>query len=214
MTYNDIVRVNKELKLTPIKGKDYAEVNQRVKAFRMLYPEGSITTELLSVENGVVIVKATASDDNGKVLATGISYERENSSMINKTSYIENCETSAVGRALGFLGIGIDTSICSADELAHALEKQDKPIRYADANEIKQKIDEYNKYPEGFQTPKYQKRSKEKTIVMICENCNGAITETVRKDGTTMTAHDVAQLSNDRCGKTLCPECLKKELAK
>ncbi len=62
--------------------------------------------------------------DNGSLLATGHAYEKETSSFINKTSFIENCETSAVGRALGMLGIGIDTSVCSAEELQNAIDNQ------------------------------------------------------------------------------------------
>ena len=49
----------------------------------------------------------------------------QGSSNINKTSYVENCETSAIGRALAMLGIGIDTSIASANEVADAIAKQD-----------------------------------------------------------------------------------------
>ncbi len=55
-----------------------------------------------------------------RLLGTGTAYEKENSSFINKTSYIENCETSAVGRALGMAGFGIDTSIRSAEEMQNA----------------------------------------------------------------------------------------------
>jgi hypothetical protein len=50
----------------------------------------------------------------------------QGSSNINKTSYVENCETSAIGRALAMLGIGIDTSIASANEVSDAISKQDK----------------------------------------------------------------------------------------
>ena len=123
--YEDIVKVNESIKTTDIKGKDYAEVNQRVKAFRMLYPEGIISTDMLSNENGVCIFKATIYDENHNLLATGTAYEKENSTFINKTSYIENCETSAVGRALGMLGIGIDTSIASAEEVQNAIANQE-----------------------------------------------------------------------------------------
>ena len=58
-------------------------------------------------------------------MGTGTAYEKENSSFINKTSYIENCETSAVGRALGMAGFGIDTSVASAEEVANAITQQD-----------------------------------------------------------------------------------------
>jgi hypothetical protein len=78
------------------------------------------------MEDGVVTMRTTIADDGGMILATGYAQEKETSSYINKTSYIENCETSAVGRALGFLGIGIDGSMCSAEELANAILNQNK----------------------------------------------------------------------------------------
>ena len=126
MNFEDLVRVNAEIKTTNIKGKDYAEVNQRIKAFRMLYPNGSIQTNIESLENGVVVMKAVVKDEEGSVLGTGYAYEKESSSFINKTSYIENCETSAVGRALGMLGIGIDTSVASYEEVSNAIKQQEE----------------------------------------------------------------------------------------
>lgn len=124
ITFEDIQRVNKTIKTTDIKGKDYAEVNQRIKAYRMLYPTGTILTEMLSNENGICIFKASIYDEDTNIIATGTAYEKEDSTFINKTSYIENCETSAVGRALGMAGFGIDTSIASAEEVLNAIENQ------------------------------------------------------------------------------------------
>lgn len=124
ITYDQITNVNKQLKTTPIKGKDYVEVNQRVNAFRQLMPNGRIDTNILHLDGGICVIKATVYDDDGNFLASGIAEEKESSSYINKTSYVENCETSAVGRALGFLGIGIDGSICSAEELTNAINNQ------------------------------------------------------------------------------------------
>lgn len=115
--YEELQKINKKLKKTDIKGKDYVEVNQRILGFRQLYVNGTIETEMISNENGVVTFKAIIKDENGKILATGHAQEKENSSFINKASYIENCETSAVGRALGILGIGADTSIRSFEEM-------------------------------------------------------------------------------------------------
>lgn len=111
-----------------IKGKEYVEVNERVKYFRNTddFKGWAIETELLSNENGVCVFKAIVKDSEGNVKATGHAYEKEDSTFINKTSYIENCETSAVGRALGMLGIGIDTSIASSDEVINAMNNQDK----------------------------------------------------------------------------------------
>jgi hypothetical protein len=124
MTFKDLQSVNAALGTMDIKGKNYVLVNERVKAFRQLYPEGTIETELVYDADGVATMKATVSIGD-LVLATGYAQEKEASSYINKTSYIENCETSAVGRALGFLGIGIDTSIASAEEVDTAVKMQE-----------------------------------------------------------------------------------------
>lgn len=125
ITFDDIQKANKIIKTTDVKGKDYAEVNQRIKAFRMLYPNGTILTEMVSNQNGVCIFKASVYDGEDHILATGTAYEKEGSTFINKTSYIENCETSAVGRALGMCGFGIDTSIASAEEVQNAIANQE-----------------------------------------------------------------------------------------
>ncbi len=125
MTFEELVKANETIKTTPIKGKQYAEVNQRIKVFRMLFPNGTIETDILSLENGVCVMKATVKNEEGKVLGTGTAYENEGSSFINSTSYIENCETSAVGRALSMVGIGIDVSVASAEEVSNAILQQD-----------------------------------------------------------------------------------------
>lgn len=124
-TFEDIARANATIKTTKVQNKDYAEVNQRIKAFRMVYPEGQIYTQMLSCENGVCVFKAEVSV-NGVLIGTGHAYEKEGSSFINKTSYIENCETSACGRALGMAGFGIDTSVASAEEVQNAILNQEK----------------------------------------------------------------------------------------
>ena len=126
MTYEQILNANASIKTTPIKGKSYAEVNERIKAFRSICPNGSIETTILSNDGGVCVICAVVKDENGKVLGMGHAYEKEGSSNINKTSYIENCETSAVGRALGMCGIGIDTSIASYEEVANAIKQQEE----------------------------------------------------------------------------------------
>lgn len=125
--YEDIKKANETIKTTNIKGKEYAEVNQRIKAFRMVYPEGFIDTNMISCENGVCIIRAEVGffeDCQKHILGAGTAYEKENSTFINKTSYIENCETSAVGRALGMAGFGIDVSVASAEEVINAINNQ------------------------------------------------------------------------------------------
>ena len=126
MNWESIVSANATIKTTDVKGKAYAEVNQRIKAFRMVCPNGAIVTDMISNVDGVCVFRATVYDDEQKILGTGTAYEKETSSFINKTSYIENCETSAVGRALGMCGFGIDTSIASAEEVQNAIHNQDK----------------------------------------------------------------------------------------
>lgn len=125
-TYEDIKKANESIKTTDVKGKEYAEVNQRIKAFRMVYPEGNIHTTMLSNENGVCVFRAVIYRDKENILGTGTAYEKEGSTFINKTSYIENCETSAVGRALGMCGFGIDTSVASYEEVSNAIENQER----------------------------------------------------------------------------------------
>lgn len=141
--FEDIQKANETINTTNIKGKEYAEVNQRIKAFRMLYPNGTIETKLLNNENGICIFKAVVGylDENQNliILGTGTAYEKENSTFINKTSYIENCETSAVGRALGMAGFGIDTSVASAEEINNAIQQQE-----ADKTIDKSKIEALN----------------------------------------------------------------------
>lgn len=122
--YTDIAKATETIKITNIKGKEYAEVNQRIKAFRMVHPNGAITTDIVSLENGIVLMKASITDDDGKLIATGYAQEKESASLVNKTSYIENCETSAVGRALGMCGFGIDTRVASAEEVQNAMANQ------------------------------------------------------------------------------------------
>ena len=142
MEYKDLEKVNSELKTTDVKGKDYVEVNQRIKAFRRLIPNGSIETNIESLQDGVVVMSCTVKDETGKVLAKAHAYEKENSTFINKTSFIENCCTSATGRALGYLGIGIDTSIASAEEVTNAINNQNKAIDNAKSKEFQVTISE------------------------------------------------------------------------
>ena len=149
ITFEDIKKANEIIKTTDIKGKDYAEVNQRIKAYRMVYPNGTIRTKIGKLENGICLFIAEVTNNDGDVIATGTAYEKENSTFINKTSYIENCETSAVGRALGMAGFGIDTSVASAEEVQNAIENQkekkepfsDMPIQRGAKTMVKNELD-------------------------------------------------------------------------
>jgi len=74
------------------------------------------------------------------VMAQGLAQEDRSSSYINKTSFVENAETSAWGRALANLGIGIETSIASAQEVSMAVSKQAMPEKKKLTQEIAEKM--------------------------------------------------------------------------
>lgn len=131
-----------KLKTIKIKGKDYVEVPERIKHFRTSkdYEGWSMTTEFKVLNESVAICKAVITDANGTERATGHAQEDRNNGMINKTSYVENCETSAIGRALACLGIGVDTSVASANEVANAIHTQMQQEKKAPAKAPTQKV--------------------------------------------------------------------------
>jgi len=115
-----------KFKTTNIKGKDYVEVNQRLLYFRNepAYAGWSLESELVDLQPDRCCVRAVIRDNEGRIRASGHASEDRTSSMINKTSYVENCETSAWGRALACIGIGIETSIASSNEVQMAIAQQ------------------------------------------------------------------------------------------
>lgn len=116
------------MKTINIKGRPYVMVNERLSAFRKDKPDWSLESEIVMLDSDSVTIKAIIKDEQGRIRATGLANEEKASSMINKTSYIENAETSAWGRALGNLGYGIEDSIASAEEVDMAIKKQEKKI--------------------------------------------------------------------------------------
>ena len=128
------------MKAINIKWKAYVEVNERIKEFRNneKYKWYTLTSDIISIENWVCIIRAEIKDWENRLIANWYAYEKEGSSFINKTSYIENCETSAWWRALGNLWIWIDTSIATADEVLNAVKQQttDKWLNYEDFKNI------------------------------------------------------------------------------
>ena len=115
-----------KLKTVQIKGKDYVEVNTRLKYFRQNYKDWSLESEIVNMTEHSIIIKAIVKNSDGRIIATGLAHEDKRDGYINKTSHIENCETSAWGRALGNLGIGIDSSVASYEEVNTAIQKQSK----------------------------------------------------------------------------------------
>ena len=117
-----------------IHGKEYVTVAERV---QMLHDsdltEISLNTEILHDDDKSIVMKATLEIDGNSY--TGIAQEYKNSTKINTTSPYENCESSAVGRSLGFAGYGSVESIASADEVANAVAQQQP--EYATPNQVK-----------------------------------------------------------------------------
>lgn len=115
-----------KFKTVNIRGKEYVEVKERVKYFRQekKYDNWTIATEFPVLDSEQCVCKATIADQAQRVIATGHAHEVQANGNINKTSYIENCETSAIGRALAVMGIGVDDSMASAGEVADAIHQQ------------------------------------------------------------------------------------------
>jgi len=118
-----------KLETVDIKGKPYVEVKTRVQWFRKNIENGSIETEILHFDNESIMCK-TKVHVNGALVATGMAHEDKNASAVNKTSFVECCETSSVGRALGMLGIGIATSVDTAGTVAAAIAQQEATERH------------------------------------------------------------------------------------
>jgi hypothetical protein len=138
-----------QFKTTNIKGKQYVEVNERIKFFRESgnYNGWSLSSEIVHLDSESCVIRAEIRDDQFVLRATGFAQEDKSSSYINKTSFVDNCETSAWGRALANLGIGIDTSIASSNEVQIAIAKQNttttttkKPVKAEMTDEIKAKM--------------------------------------------------------------------------
>ena len=120
LTNEKLQKINSMITTTNIKGKEYAPVSERVRAFREVLPDWRIITTIVSFQDSEWVIKAEIQDQDGDTQATGYASEKVGAGNINRTSALENAETSAVGRALGFLGVGIAASIASADEVTNA----------------------------------------------------------------------------------------------
>src|SRR3990167_5522662 len=118
-------------KAIQIQGKDYVLVSDRIIFFNENYPDGSIETDLVTDPlSDIIVVKATIYP-NGKATSstdtllierkfTGYSQAVKGAGFINKTAALENAETSAVGRALAMMGIGVIDSVASVYEIEKA----------------------------------------------------------------------------------------------
>lgn len=124
VNYEQIKKANEEIETIKLGAKGYAQVNERIKAFRKVYPTGTIETIIEEIKDDYVRIRTIVKDEDGKVIATGTASEtNKGNNKVNLTSMIENCETSSVGRALGFSGFGVDTSIASAEDMERNNER-------------------------------------------------------------------------------------------
>jgi len=106
-----------------IHGKEYKTVAERVNEFRSANPLWSIESDLIKDDGTIVQIKSVVKDESGRVIGTGFAEEVRGSTNINKTSALENCETSAIGRALACIGLG-GSQYASANEVSDAIVQQ------------------------------------------------------------------------------------------
>ena len=112
----------------------YVTVAERISKFREQFPTGAIITQVLEATDDRVLVRAEVFRDinDQRPASSGTAEERRNDGYVNKTSAVENCESSAAGRALALLGYSVDRGIASREEIAGAkdasaeLERQDR----------------------------------------------------------------------------------------
>jgi len=150
-----------ELKTIEIKGKEYVPVDERLRAFHKLF-NGHIETEVLErdtcidqlsgkqTERYVVVARVypysfeqDVDEFTRSKFFSGSASELAVQGFINKTSALENCETSAIGRALGIMGIGLDNGIASAQEVLQAIKSQDQAMaRPTDYKKVDKKVND------------------------------------------------------------------------
>ncbi len=161
------------MKTINIHGKQYVEVNERIKYFRKNYKNWSLTSEFIELSENRCVIKAMVLNQENRVIGDGIAEETKGSTYINKTSFVENCQTSAWGRALANLGIGLDNSIASADEVLNAKKSQEtKTIKKLDNDKYEAmivaieegKVDKVQERMFNYKLTKKQKNTLDKLI--------------------------------------------------
>ena len=113
-----------------IRGKEYKTVALRVNEFResTIYKGWSIMTEIVKLDDDQCVIKTQIVNPESKIVATGHAQEFRKASQINGTSYVENCETSSIGRALACLGLA-GSEFASANEVVNAIHQQSNPVK-------------------------------------------------------------------------------------
>lgn len=124
VSYSQIEKANNEIEKMKLGSKGYAPTNERIIAYRKVYPMGRIETTIEEIRDDYVRTRTVVTDEEDNIIASGTASETNTGkNMVNKTSMLENCETSSVGRALGFAGFGADTAIASAEDMARNKER-------------------------------------------------------------------------------------------
>ena len=124
VSYSQIEKANNEIEKMKLGSKGYAPTNERIIAYRKVYPMGRIETTIEEIRDDYVRTRTVVTDEEDNVIASGTASETNTGkNMVNKTSMLENCETSSVGRALGFAGFGADTAIASAEDMERNKER-------------------------------------------------------------------------------------------
>ena len=108
---------------------DYAEVAERLPLFWKDCPLGRINTEIVTDDGTRIVMKATLWADISHTVPTTTGYAEEvrGSSMVNKTSAIENCETSAIGRALANYQYQGSKKRASLEEMVKVYRQGEQP---------------------------------------------------------------------------------------
>ena len=122
MTKLKTVAIKRKDRFGNVTVKEYVEVNTRIKYFRENYQNYSLESDIIELTDESIIIKAVIRNEDNRILATGYAQEYKNNSFINKTSFIENCETSAWGRCLANFGIGVDSSVATYEEVSNAIK--------------------------------------------------------------------------------------------
>jgi len=165
-----LTKESQKLKTVNIKGKPYVTVDERVKFFRDNYKDYSSVTEITHISEETIIIKAVIKNSDDRIISTAHAYEQITSYGVNSTNHIENCETSAIGRALGFMNIGVISSIASADEVKNAIAKQSNVKPTLDEVTFLKAIDaiQNNKYTKKQLQDKYSLSSKQSKALELC----------------------------------------------
>lgn len=125
---SDVYSLKEEFGIQVRGNKKYTQVVTRVEVFRRAFGgELGIQTDILLNDGKYVIVKATIADKNGYVVSSGLAEEIRGGSPVNKTSALENCETSAIGRALASMGLH-GGQYASADEM-EGIDRKEEALK-------------------------------------------------------------------------------------